>query len=184
MSYSKSEESLTTENLADIPNGKFQFKSQLGGQVGNSIRRKSGGNSVDCDRGNPSKSNTSPGVVQSQAMEAWKWIFPLTPMSMKTGCLPLTNSSWGLMENPWWSHLFDTPELEEVRRIVWETIPQIHLALLLCEVEPELSLMARRMLENQPIATAFMGNRHALKILECFNQFRCSIPTSSPERRR
>ena len=39
---------------------------------------------------------------------------------------------------------------------------------MLCEVEPELSLMVRRMLENQPIATAFMGNRHALKILQVF----------------
>nr|POF26497.1 hypothetical protein CFP56_40104 [Quercus suber] len=62
-------------------------------------------------------------------------------------------------------HLFDTPEPEEVRRIVGETIPQIHLASMLCEVELGLSLTARRMLENQPIATAFMGNRHALKIL-------------------
>ena len=79
VSYSKSEESLTTENLADIPNGKFQFKSQLGGQVGNSIRRKSGGNSVNCDRGNPSKSDTSPGVVQSQAMESLEMDIPLNP---------------------------------------------------------------------------------------------------------
>ena len=28
VSYSKSEESLTTKNLADVLNGKFQFKSQ------------------------------------------------------------------------------------------------------------------------------------------------------------
>ena len=108
------------------------------------------------------------GWFNHKLCKAWKWIFPLTPLSMKTGCLPLTNSTWGLMENPWWSHLSDTPELEEVRRIVWETIPRIHLAPMLCEVEPKLSLTARRMLENQPIATAFMGNKHALKILQMF----------------
>lgn len=93
---------------------------------------------------------------------------PLNPTEHEDRLSATQNSTWGLMENPWWSHLSDTPELEEVRRIVWETIPRIHLAPMLCEVEPELSLTARRMLENQPIATAFMGNKHALKILQMF----------------
>lgn len=39
---------------------------------------------------------------------------------------------------------------------------------MLCEMEPELSLTARRMLENQPITTAFMGNKHAINILQVF----------------
>nr|POF26498.1 isoform 2 of thymidylate kinase [Quercus suber] len=90
VSYSKSEESLTTKNLADIPNGKFQFKSQPRGQVGNSIRRKSGGNSVDCDRGNSSKSNTSPGMVQSQATESLEMDIPLNATEYKDG-LPATH---------------------------------------------------------------------------------------------
>lgn len=91
--------------------------------MGNSIIWKSGGNSGDCDKGNLSKSDTIPGVVQSQATVSLEMDIPLTPLSIKTSYLPLTNPAWGLMDNPWWSHLSNTPEPKEVRRIVSETIP-------------------------------------------------------------
>ena len=58
--------------------------------MGNSIRRKSSGNSVDCDRGNPSKFDTSPGVVQSQAMESLEMDIPLNPTEHEDG-LPATH---------------------------------------------------------------------------------------------
>lgn len=47
--------------------------------MGNSIRWKSGGNSGDCDKGNLSKSNTIPGVVQSQATKSLEMDIPLNP---------------------------------------------------------------------------------------------------------
>ena len=52
--------------------------------------------------------------------------------------------------------------------LVWENIPQISSAPILCVVEPGMKLSARRMLEDQPIVTSFMGNLYAVKIIQVF----------------
>lgn len=88
--------------------------------------------------------------------------------SSKLGYLHLTNPAWGTMPKPRWQFLSDTLGLEEARRGVWSLIPQISATPVLCEKIPEESLFARRMLENQAIVTAFMGNRHAIKLLQVF----------------
>ena len=59
-------------------------------------------------------------------------------------------------------------ETKEERKLVWESIPQISPALMLCVAKLGMSLLARRMLEDQPIATSFMGNQYAVKIIQVF----------------
>lgn len=100
--------------------------------------------------------------------EAWRWIFPLTPLSVKLGRLLRSDPKWGAMKNPWWSHLTDVPKREEERKLVWESSPQIFPTLMLCVAKPGMSLSARRMLEDQPITTSFIGNQYAVKIIQVF----------------
>lgn len=108
------------------------------------------------------------GWFSAKLRKAWKLIFPLTSMSATLGFLPLTNPTRGMMTNPWWNFLADTPRPEKERTLVWKTIQQISLILMLCEVNPSESLTAGRMLENQAITTTFFRNQHATKILQVF----------------
>ena len=72
-----------------------------------------------------------PAIVVTQKMgwfnpdlkEAWRWIFPLTPVSAKLGKLPFSDPAWVEMKNLWWSHLTDLPETEEEKTLGWESIP-------------------------------------------------------------
>ena len=84
------------------------------------------------------------------------------------GFLHLKDPAWGRMIDPWWKFLSDTLRLEEARTLVWNLIPQISTTPVLCESILEESLTARRMLENQAIAMAFMGNQHAIMLLQVF----------------
>ena len=43
--------------------------------------------------------------------QAWKNIFPITPMSYRSGTLPLDHPAWGQMPNPWWSFITNIPLL-------------------------------------------------------------------------
>ena len=90
--------------------------------------------------------------------KAWKLLFPLTPTSVALGYLHLTDPAWGRMIDPWWKFLSNTLGPKEARKLVWDTIPQVSTTSVLCEVIPEENLSMRRMLENQAIATTFMGN--------------------------
>ena len=55
-------------------------------------------------------------------------------MSAALGYQPLTDSAWGLMEELWWKFHSDTPELEEMSKLVWNFIPQISTTPILCKI--------------------------------------------------
>ena len=40
---------------------------------------------------------------------AWKNLFPITPISIKTGNLALDHLAWAQMPNPWWRFIIDAP---------------------------------------------------------------------------
>ena len=51
------------------------------------------------------------GWHEEDLKNAWKHIFPLTPISIRTGLLDLDHLAWGHTPNPWWKFLMDTPLL-------------------------------------------------------------------------
>jgi len=108
------------------------------------------------------------GWFNHKLKKSWKSIFPLTEESAKRGSLPFSDPLRGVIPNPWWQFLTDGPSLEEERRIVWQSIPQISPIPILCETNPSESLFERRMLETQTISTTIMGNRHYTKLIQVF----------------
>nr|POE60661.1 uncharacterized protein CFP56_41048 [Quercus suber] len=150
-------------------NGGFQFQNKSGREVGDQIGGEDCGNSFSGHRRSLSSPHTHKmGWFNAKLRKARKLIFPLTLRSAIMGLLPLTNLAWGMMTNPWWSFVSNTPGQEEEIALVWKTIPQIAPTPMLCDVNPLESLTARRMLENQAIATNFFGNWQATKILQVF----------------
>ena len=51
------------------------------------------------------------GWCDEEMGRAWKKIFPITPSSIRTGCLPLDHPACGQTPNPWWNFIADTPVL-------------------------------------------------------------------------
>lgn len=109
------------------------------------------------------------GWFNDKLRKAWKNIFPLTGRSAREGGLDLLDPAWTEARNPWWEFLTDTPLPKEECQLDWETLPQISPMPVLCEVNPMESLSERRMLEEQPISTFLMGNKHATKLIQVFH---------------
>lgn len=81
------------------------------------------------------------GWFNNKLRKAWKNIFPLVEMSAREEGLDLSDWAWMEVRNPWWEFLMDTPLSEEECHLVRETLPQISLMLVLCEVSLMKSLL-------------------------------------------
>ena len=97
-----------------------------------------------------------------------KMDFSINTSECKVGQASALKPSMGSDEESMVVHLTDVPKTKEERKLVWESIPQISPTLILCVAKPGMSLSARRMLEDQPIATSFIGNQYAVKIIQVF----------------
>ena len=108
------------------------------------------------------------GWFNEDLMKAWKHLFPLTPISMELGSLPLTNPAWFNWENPWWNFLSDIPSRNESNILGWRGLPSIFRELVLGNLNQPNMLLQQRMLMDQPITTSIMGNREGRKIIQIF----------------
>ena len=50
-------------------------------------------------------------VEKKALMNSWSFIFPLTEVSKRDGCLPLTHPAWHNTPNLWWRFMPDRPPL-------------------------------------------------------------------------
>lgn len=108
------------------------------------------------------------GLVQSKAQTGMEVGVSIDADKLNLGLSPSNRPGLGKDADPWWKFLSDTPGPKEEKTLVWNLIPQISVNPILCETILQESLTGRRMMENQAIATAFMGNRHATKLLQVF----------------
>ena len=60
-------------------------------------------------------------------MEAWKFIFPVTPVSIREGFLPLTDPVWMEWDHPWWIFPSDKPTKAEARIFGWRALSPLSL---------------------------------------------------------
>lgn len=49
---------------------------------------------------------------ETELMEAWMNIFPLTEQSRRLGDLLMTDEAWMTTPNPWWNFIMDCPCLQ------------------------------------------------------------------------
>ena len=154
----KSKWSFSISKIHSDPNDEFKFGSKLGIKCTINVD----GLIMEIPRVIINEIRAHPthtiGWFCPKLQKAWKLLFPLTPTSVALGYLHLTDPAWGRMIDPWWKFLSNTLGPKEARKLVWDTIPQVSTTSVLCEVIPEENLSMRRMLENQAIATTFMGN--------------------------
>ena len=59
------------------------------------------------------------GWFEEELGQAWKQIFPITPMSIKTEDLLLDHNAWNLTPNPWRKFLTDISEIS------WEAAEEL-----------------------------------------------------------
>ena len=69
----------------------------------------------------------TPGWFEEELGYAWKHLSPITPVSIRTGKLPLDHNAWSLTPNPWWKFYIDMPEIsleaaEELNRPRWSSV--------------------------------------------------------------
>lgn len=139
----------------DGRNGGFQFLSNSSKEVGN-IKR--GQNHKDPIH--------KMGWFNPLLAKAWKFIFSLTELSVRTGMLALNDSAWNLIEQPWWVFKSDVQERGRTNVVVWKNMPRQSPTPILYKFAPTLSLTERRMLQSIPILISVMGNRNIVKIIQ------------------
>ena len=99
-------------------NGEFKFGAKPDNKMGNQLGWVDYGDSKGDCRGNPSLPNTPMGWFNVKLRIAWMLLFPLTSLSTALGFLPLTNLAWGQMEDSWLKFHSNTPEVEEMSKMV------------------------------------------------------------------
>lgn len=58
--------------------------------------------------------------------------------------------------------------------LMWERIPKISSAVVLCSVNPTECLSERQMMEGSPISTAIMGSKPITKLIQVFQPIMAS----------
>ena len=108
------------------------------------------------------------GWFETELMEVWANIFPLTPVSRIQGFLPLSDPTWGQWTNPWWVFLTDVPSREEREIFGWRGMPSALREPILGDYNKEDTLLERRMLLGEPIVVNLLGNREGRKVIQVF----------------
>lgn len=116
----------------------------------------------------PSLSHSSHGLVQRQTSESMEATIP----SNADECNPGVSSSDRFGMGTDGRAVVEVPlrhtRIGRSEQAGMEHHSSISTTQILCEIIPKESLSVRRMLENHAIATTFMGNRHATKLLQVF----------------
>ena len=106
----------------------------------------------------------TPGWFEPGLCNAWKNLFPITPINIKTGNLALDHLAWAQMPNPWWRFIIDTPLLswEEA-----ETLSKQRKSLVMPYFDESGWLVQEmRIMDFRGLALAHMGNHPMLKLIQ------------------
>ena len=103
----------------------------------------------------------TPGWFEPGLSNAWKNLFPITPISNRTGNLALDHPAWVQMPNPWWRFITDTALLswEKVKTLSRQRRPSAmpHFD------ESGWIVQERRIMDFRGLASVHMGNHPMLK---------------------
>ena len=102
------------------------------------------------------------GWFEPTLYNAWKNLFPITPMSIRTRDLPLEHPAWS--QTPWWKFITDTPLVswEETEILSWQRRPSI------APHFDELGwiIQEQRKMDLRGSASTYMGNHPMLKLIQ------------------
>lgn len=95
---------------------------------------------------------------------AWKNLFPITPMSIRTEDLPLEHPAWSQTPNPWRKFITDTPLVlwDEAETLSRQRRPSVvpHFN------ESRWIIQERRIVDFRGSASTYMGNYPMLKLIQ------------------
>ena len=105
-----------------------------------------------------------PGWFEEELGQVWKYIFPLTPTSIRSGNLALDHLAWNLTPNPWWKFLTDvlavsTEASEELSR-------QRRPSIMPHWDESSWIIQERKLVDFKGAVIAHMGNHPTLKLIQ------------------